>query len=1008
MKPIRLELKGFTAFREETVVDFEGRSLFAIIGPTGSGKSSLLDAMTWALYGAVPRVGTSTRQLISHGANSMQVRFDFSTRDSVYRVVRKAPANTGTRLEQQQADGSWRHLADRSRDVTREVTNLLGMDFTTFTRTVLLPQGEFDAFLKGEQSERRQILTRLLGLGVYDEARKIANDRAKQSRERASTIEAQLERLQLASPERIAQLEAEHAQVEQQLMQLRTRREALSELGETARATRDAERDAQVASEAAEAAAKAVTEAEQKLAAATASAVAAQKRCDALSKERGALRYDADVHRELERQVQQLQQRAAAEAELATARKRVAEATVAHSAAELARTAAVEALSQATAMEVTVRGVRDTSMAALAITVAGARAALRQLERGTQQALVEQQTAAREQQQQLEQARRLEDLGRLLAERCAAEQRVTSELESQREARTTVVTAAEQATSALQQAETTLLAKQREHERARHVDTAATLRAELQPGDPCPVCGEPIAALPMAIEAGDLEEAARAVEEAQRHLAEQRESATRAAATLAAADARIEAGMRELESAIAALTALDADLTEVGANRERLLMFTEETGKLVAATEKRAQQAERDATQRVKQLQAFHVQLAKVPDDVILDSPDAECAAAEDTRALETAIEAFLDARRAHAAVESEAREASNAATAAEAEQKRLSELAQAEGRAVAEAERRLAEFGVAPDGEAADGLRAALAVAEQTAKRAEELDTQIGNARLDIASATATREAAEAERERMKQVVTTSNAASEAANVRATEARSALASEWAATIDAETPPDFEALKRVMIAHQTEHDQATARAGSLAEQVTQAKRETTEADRMRGEVVFHTASASLHAELGAELQGNRFIGYVQREAMQLLASDASFRLDHFTNGRYELAANENEFVVIDRLNGDERRSVKTLSGGETFLASLALALSLSEHLPQLAGLGGAISLQSLFLDEGFGALDAESLDLAVQGLESLSGGQRMIGVISHVSELAERLPDQIEVVKQANSSTIRA
>ena len=177
---------------------------------------------------------------------------------------------------------------------------------------------------------------------------------------------------------------------------------------------------------------------------------------------------------------------------------------------------------------------------------------------------------------------------------------------------------------------------------------------------------------------------------------------------------------------------------------------------------------------------------------------------------------------------------------------------------------------------------------------------------------------------------------------------------------------------------------------------------------MRGEVVSHTASASLHAELGSELQGNRFIGYVQREAMQLLASDASFRLDHFTNGRYELAADENEFVVIDRLNGDERRSVKTLSGGETFLASLALALSLSEHLPQLAGLGGAVSLQSLFLDEGFGALDPESLDLAVQGLEALAGGQRMIGVISHVGELAERLPDQIEVVKQGNSSAIRA
>ena len=1008
MKPIRLELKGFTAFREETVVEFEDRSLFAITGPTGAGKSSLLDAMTWALYGAVPRVGTSTRQLISHGANSMQVRFDFSTRAGVYRVVRKAPANTGTRLEKLQADGSWRHLADRSRDVTRVVTELLGLDFTTFTRTVLLPQGEFDAFLKGEQSERRQILTRLLGLGVYDDARRIANERAKQSRERASTIEAQLERLQLASPERIAQLEAEHAQVEQQLLQLWTRREALGELGDTARTARDAERDARVAAEAAEAAAKAVTEAEQKLVAATSALATAQERCDALSKERTALQYDADGHRELERQVQQLQQRAAAEAELTAARKRVAEAEEAHSTAELARTAATAALSEVQANEVAASQVRDASIASLAIAVAGARAALEQLELSVQQAVAEQQVGTNEQQQQLERARRLDELGKLLAERQAAEQRVTAEVDSQRQARTAVVTASEQAASALQQAEATLLAKQREHDRARHADTAAALRAELQPGDPCPVCGEPITALPMAVNTGDLEEAARAIEEAQRHLAEQRASATQAATALAAADARIEAGMRELESAVASLTALDADLIAVGADRERLPAVVEEARNLVTATEARAQQAERDTKQRQERLQTFHVQLAKVPNDVALDVNAVTPDPVEDTRALELAITAFLDAREAHAAVESGARETSAAATAAEAEQKRLGELAQAEARVVAEAERRLAEFGVAPEGEAADELRAALATTEQTAKRAEVLDTQIANGRLDIASVTATREAADAERERVKQVLTTSNAASEAAKMRATEARGALASEWAATIGAETPPDFEALKRVMIAHQTEHDQATARAGSLAEQVTQAKRETTEADRMRGEVVSHTASASLHAELGAELQGNRFIGYVQREAMQLLASDASFRLDHFTNGRYELASDENEFVVIDRLNGDERRSVKTLSGGETFLASLALALSLSEHLPQLAGLGGAVSLQSLFLDEGFGALDPESLDLAVQGLEALAGGQRMIGVISHVGELAERLPDQIEVVKQGNSSTIRA
>ena len=139
----------------------------------------------------------------------------------------------------------------------------------------------------------------------------------------------------------------------------------------------------------------------------------------------------------------------------------------------------------------------------------------------------------------------------------------------------------------------------------------------------------------------------------------------------------------------------------------------------------------------------------------------------------------------------------------------------------------------------------------------------------------------------------------------------------------------------------------------------------------------------------------------------MLAADASARLQHLTSDRYRLTTDEGgDFAVIDQLNGDERRSVKTLSGGETFLASLALALALSERLPELAGSGGAVSLESLFLDEGFGSLDAAALDIAIEGLERLAGGRRMIGVISHVPEIAERLPDRVQVLKSPEGSRI--
>ncbi|MDA0365356.1 MAG: SMC family ATPase, partial [Chloroflexi bacterium] len=247
MKPLRLELKGFTAFRETAVVDFEDRRLFVITGPTGAGKSSLLDAITWVLYGQVPRVGASTRQLVTHGANAMSVRFDFSTRGRRYRVSRRAPGNTATRLERETETGEWEPLADRARDVTEQVTKILGLDYQTFIRTVLLPQNAFDSFLKGDQRERREIMSRLLGLGVYADARGIAGRRAGQARTRAETLTTQLARIDVATPEAIAAMDAERDALAERSAALADRRERLALLADLARADREASKAATAA-----------------------------------------------------------------------------------------------------------------------------------------------------------------------------------------------------------------------------------------------------------------------------------------------------------------------------------------------------------------------------------------------------------------------------------------------------------------------------------------------------------------------------------------------------------------------------------------------------------------------------------------------------------------------------------------------------------------------------------------------------------------------------------------
>jgi exonuclease SbcC len=159
-----------------------------------------------------------------------------------------------------------------------------------------------------------------------------------------------------------------------------------------------------------------------------------------------------------------------------------------------------------------------------------------------------------------------------------------------------------------------------------------------------------------------------------------------------------------------------------------------------------------------------------------------------------------------------------------------------------------------------------------------------------------------------------------------------------------------------------------------------------------------------YESLRKELLPANFPKFVVAQALDLLCEHASERLWTMTE-RYRLVSRGAEFFVVDTWAADEERSVKTLSGGETFLASLSLALALSEHVLTLAA-DQRVRLECLFIDEGFGSLDRESLDAAINALEILqSQSDRMVALVTHVTELADRLP-HIEVVKYQDGSQI--
>jgi DNA repair protein SbcC/Rad50 len=195
--------------------------------------------------------------------------------------------------------------------------------------------------------------------------------------------------------------------------------------------------------------------------------------------------------------------------------------------------------------------------------------------------------------------------------------------------------------------------------------------------------------------------------------------------------------------------------------------------------------------------------------------------------------------------------------------------------------------------------------------------------------------------------------------------------------------------------------QATARArheSLVAQQAEAAKVEASRDDVQ--------SRHDLARSLATHLDAKHFEQWLLGEAVAALAAGATELLHSLSGGHYSLSVDgRGNFVVIDHHNADEVRSARTLSGGETFLASLALALALADRIAAMAS-GGAARLDAIFLDEGFGTLDPDTLDVVASAVEELGAAGRMVGVVSHVAELAERVPVRFEVARSGNTATV--
>ena len=1039
MRLHRLTMTAVGPYAGTETIDFDrfaASGLFLLTGPTGSGKTTIIDAIVFALYGDVADADDSSkdriRSRLAGPETQTVVELVFSTSAGAYRVRRtpayRRPKRRGTGTTPERASLKvWRltgpdgRSADdavlRPDEAGPELARAVGLSRSQFTQTVVLPQGKFARFLRASSDERHLLLRDVFGTRVYDDLQKELTDRARGAKRAAESARADVrsaaealiallsgadgapdpaDRLRLATAaaevdadaveavlgEARAGLDARLARTEADLAGARERRSrataALEEAKDlAARLARRAEL-MEAGRRLEDGAAQAREDVDRLDAAQRAARVAG---VEALAR-RSALGARAALE-DLAREGAGDDEGEGARAEMAGALDRLDLDHLGAAAPQADPTAAPPPVPPLSSTAALLEDLRVRAKAARER--AAALAPLEELEQGlgARRTELDERRAQETEMHDLvvrdEEALAAlpQDEDRLRAGLAAARrassrlpalelahERAATRLEAH-ERLAEVAERLEAAAGAVEQARTgALAARDRAHRLRRQwiSATAAGLVGELVEGEPCPVCGSPDHPAPAeagaeAVPRADVEQAEDEARRAEAALQEAVLDAERlrterdAAADRAGRGTRAEAA-REVESAAAALKAardeaaaeerLDAELAELG--RRSAELSERLAGRREALAGLRASSQTLDERLRAD---AARIESARGDAGTV-----AELRAGHSARA---------DADERLADLTAGARDAVLSAIEAAGA---LADALKAEGFADAGA---LARAGLDP------GAREDLARrVQETAVEAERV--RRGLAEGAVAALTgeesADVEAAEADGE-----------AAEAAWREAVEARSSLRARRDAV---------EASCRTLSRAVTALGAATGDAAALVE-------------------VSALASGS-----GSNRRAIPLASWVLLERFAEVLVFANQRLEHMSGGRYALVRVEDEkqaarrrglgLGVVDRLGGEATRDPRTLSGGETFYVSLALALALADVVTTESG---GIAMETLFVDEGFGSLDPEALQDVLAELSRLRAGGRTVGIVSHVEELRRQIPDQIRVGRDDRGSRLR-
>jgi exonuclease SbcC len=988
----RLDITAFGPFGGSQSVDFDELSaagLFLLHGPTGAGKTSVLDAVCYALYGSVPGARQSGQGLTlrsDHAATGTrtEIRLELTVAGRRLEVTRQPPwerpkkRGAGTTLDKAQSwlreydttAGAWKDLSRSHQEIGEEITQLLGMSREQFCQVVLLPQGDFARFLRADAEARGRLLGRLFDTHRFAEVEKRLAERRRaaeaQVREGDAALLADAHRMQQAAggamelPELVP---GEPGLAEAVLSAAAVARSTAREQLTIAHCRLTAAESTQAAAERDLADVRERDRLQRRFTEARERAARLEERADAYREAQARMeraRKAEAVAPALElREATDAEHRRAAEAQtrarallpeafadagavgLAAAARRAAEELGGLESARRAERRLAELVAERADLERQERAdeeVRQEAEAWLAgweATRAGLRSRIESAQEAATRA--EQLSVQREPARQRLGAARLRD-------------QLAGDTE----------TAAEQARLAREGA---LKAKAHwlDVKEQRLNGIAAELAAQLQDGAPCAVCGATEHPGPARKDAGHVD----------------REAEERALADYQRAEELHTEKERRL-----------------GVVREALAAATAEAGD--ASTDQLAEAAD--------DVERLHAQARR--DASVLHSALEELRRAEDEHEQRTAAQQQAAVRAAARVGHRERLDRERATVDAE--------LAQARGAAdsvaarAAQLERRAALLT-----DAADAARAA----EDTAQRLKDADARLADAAFRAGFDTPQAAAAAllddaAHRELQRRL--------DAWQSEETAVRAVLAETDTAAAAQQPPADLTAAERAAAtAAQRLRDAASAR-DAAARRCTELDRLSTRAVTgvrrlapLREEHDRVARLAGLAAGTSADNERKmRLESYVLAARLEQVAAAATVRLQRMSSGRYTLVHSDDRtgrgrsglgLHVVDAWTGRERDTA-TLSGGETFFASLALALGLADVVTDEAG---GVRLDTLFIDEGFGSLDDQTLDEVLDVLDALRERDRSVGIVSHVPDLRRRIHAQLEVVKGRSGSILR-